>query len=644
MDNVKVSYRKNKHKGAISKDIFGNFMESGFGNQISMMWSEMFFNRSFRKVVSKKTPTWEWLGFTEDMYNENAPFWHSGYEECDWESFGDNVKIDRTLGTQTFKGKSSLHLENEGGKCGLRQNGIHLKSNKGYTLKVFGGIRGDMLISGLDGYAMSGSDGKDRTVTVSFKDKDGNVIWYRDILMTVGQKEYSFSVNVLKDCVAQFEISYEYNGGLYLSWCSLMPDDNIKGWRSDVVTALKKVNVPLMRFPGGCFVSFYDWEKSIGPRETREPMESFYWGGIEENDVGIDEFCDLAEIVGFEPHICFNMMSSTPFKARQLVEYLNAPCDVGMGRLRMLNGHKNPRNVKLFEMDNEASRKWEALEYAKECVKFAREMRLADPDIKFMMEGYNFPNRKLRAMLDIAGKDVDFLIQRNGDPEFVDEILDIIRKYNKDTGRNIRLVNTEWLAKCTTNEPFEDKEIPTNFAWSGKMENDYRKVFSFFQISWLYALNAARRLTDYMSYGDEFALASFNNCCNTWGQNIINASKDSAWLSCAGEVMSFMIKHFKDGAESFNLKTDDELVDAQKIVFDNNQGTIYLVNRDLKKKKVYIGDILNKEKDNTQAEMIFADDRLVSVKEGTDVIHRKNTDVCNGYIELEPLCVCAVEM
>lgn len=636
LNEVKITKAENQPKTPLSEYIFGNFMESGFASQISMMWSEMFYNRSFCKVTPKKAPTWEWLGFTEDMYNENAPFWHSGYEEHDWEFFGDNIKYDYTLGTQTFKGKRSLHIENKGSKCGLRQAGLHFKKDKSYTLKVFGGVRGDMLIAGLDGYAMSGAEGADRTVTLSLTDSQGNVFWQRHVTMTVGQREYSFSVCAESDCVACFELSFEYEGGLYLSWVSLMPNDNMKGWRKEVVNAIKEAGVPVMRFPGGCFVSFYDWEKSIGSRERREPMESFYWGGLEENDVGIDEFCDLAEMAGFEPHICFNMMSSTPFKARQLVEYLNAPCDVGMGRLRMLNGHKNPRGVKLFEMDNETSRKWEALEYARECVKFAREMRLADPDIEFMMEGYNFPTHKLRAMLDIAGGDINYLIQRNGDPEFVAEMLEIIRKYNKDTGRNIKLVNTEWLPKCDTYKPFEDSEIPQHFSWSGEMTNDYRKSFSFFQISWFYALNGAHRLLDYMSYGGEFALASFNNCCNTWGQNIINASKDSVWLSCAGEMTAFMKRWFKDGAMPVNMDTDDELVRAQRIDFENGQSTLYLINHSTDEKRIYIGNEFK------NGEMISADDRLVSVRENTSPIATQNVACEDGYITLKPLSICAL--
>ena len=97
-----------------------------------------------------------------------------------------------------------------------------------------------------------------------------------------------------------------------------MPDDNLGGWRADVVEKLKEASPSVVRFPGGCFVSFYNWESSIGDRDTREPQPSFYWGGLEENDVGLDEFLHLSRLVGFVPQICFNMMTSDPLRRDSL--------------------------------------------------------------------------------------------------------------------------------------------------------------------------------------------------------------------------------------------------------------------------------------------------------------------------------------
>ena len=86
----------------VDRQIFGSFIESGFGRQVTGMWSEMIHNRAFRKPVPYSVSTYAWLGIDADHYDDRAPFWHSGYEEHDWETFG-NVQMERTLGTRTYK-------------------------------------------------------------------------------------------------------------------------------------------------------------------------------------------------------------------------------------------------------------------------------------------------------------------------------------------------------------------------------------------------------------------------------------------------------------------------------------------------------------------------------------------------------------
>lgn len=228
-----------------------------------------------------------------------------------------------------------------------------------------------------------------------------------------------------------------------------------------------------------------------------------------------------------------------------MVEYLNADENVGMGRLRKLNGNPKPYGVRLFEMDNEPRRKWTALQYAHQCRAFAREMRLADDKIEMMMAAYEYPVEILREMLNICGKDIQYVIYRQGNPEFVNNVLPVIREFNKDNGTCIRLVNTEWLASCSSIEPFEDPEVPIDFKWRGKISNDYRNILGTFQISWNYALNGAHRLLDYISYGGDFALANFNNFCNTWGQNVMEATKDGAYLSCMGKCSGGLAESFR---------------------------------------------------------------------------------------------------
>jgi alpha-L-arabinofuranosidase len=292
-------------------------------------------------------------------------------------------------------------------------------------------------------------------------------------------------------------------------------------------------------------VSFYNWRNYVGPRDTRENSTSFYWGGLDDNDAAIDEFLQLCEVIDCEPQICINMMSSTPYKAAELIEYLNGDDNTSMGRYRKENGVTRNRKVRFIELDNEAGRKWTALQYAEQVVDYAKAMKAVEPDIQLMMMFYSFDygNEYFEQMLKIAGKHIDYVIHRNGSPVFVNKTLQTLRKYNKENGTDIKLTNSEWLADGNSPEPFEDKEIPQRFGWRPQLQDSYKKVLSFRQIHWFYALNGAGRLLDYLSYGGEYYLANFNNCVNTWGQNVIESSKEGAWLSPMGEVFRFFAAH-----------------------------------------------------------------------------------------------------
>ena len=611
------------------KWLLGHFIESGFGRQVSNMWAEMLYNRSFREVPEYKAPMWEWLGLSREYYNSNAPFWHNGYEEFDWEYIG-NPRVNRTLGTHTYKGMSSLMLKNthDGSICGVSQKGLHLQSKRKYKFRVFAGLRGEIDEAGLNGFG----DTIHSDVACNLQIKIGEL--QKSFPLTTVPKEFVWEFTADKNEVSTIEITFLFKGSLILSYTSLMPNDTLGGWRKDVVEKMKEVAPSVARFPGGCFVSFYDWESSIGDRDSREPQPSFYWGGLEENDVGLDEFLHLSELVGFDPQVCFNMMTSTPFKARQLVEYLNAPKDCGMGRLRMLNGRSSPYNVQLFEMDNEPGRKWTARQYAEQCVAFAQEMRLADPNIKLMLAAYSYIPETLPQILEIAGKDIDYIIYRVGNPEFVNGILSVIREYNKNNGTCITMVNTEWLPSCRSIEPFEDPNVPTDFSWKGEITNNYATIFSTHQISWNYALNGARRLLDYISYGGEFTLANFNNTCNTWGQNVIEATKDTSYLSCMGKVFAWFATWYQPSYANV-YETGNNSLYAIAISSCSEVEHIVIVNHLSSIQQVQLPD-----GEWICSGGLIGDSRLAHITEDNDCIKPYHVSTnSNNEINIDPLCI-----
>src|ERR1043166_4619701 len=106
--SIRISSRR-LSEVPIERTIFGQFIEAGFGRQTEGMWSEMLYNRSFQPIPPFSRWTWDWLGLKPEAYNSAAPFWHSGYEENDWELLAPNNSTkSRTLGTDTYKGMSSL--------------------------------------------------------------------------------------------------------------------------------------------------------------------------------------------------------------------------------------------------------------------------------------------------------------------------------------------------------------------------------------------------------------------------------------------------------------------------------------------------------------------------------------------------------
>ena len=132
------------------------------------------------------------------------------------------------------------------------------------------------------------------------------------------------------------------------------PIPNTRGTRNDVVAALRKLAVPVLRWPGGCFADEYHWRDGIGPREQRPKMINTHWGGVVENNhFGTHEFLDLCEQVGCEPYICGNVGSGTVREMQEWVEYLTSDADSPVANLRRKNGRAEPWRIRYFGIGNE---------------------------------------------------------------------------------------------------------------------------------------------------------------------------------------------------------------------------------------------------------------------------------------------------
>lgn len=163
-------------------------------------------------------------------------------------------------------------------------------------------------------------------------------------------------------------------------------------FRSNMTEEMKKVNTSIIRYPGGNFVSGYDWEDGIGPRELRPTRLELAWNSIEPNTVGTDEFLRWAKANDFDTIMCVNLGTGTEQSAARLVEYCNHPSGTTISEMRRRNGSDDPYGIKYWCLGNEMDGPWQimhhsASDYAKKAREAAKMMKWVDPTIKLVACG-----------------------------------------------------------------------------------------------------------------------------------------------------------------------------------------------------------------------------------------------------------------
>lgn len=140
--------------------------------------------------------------------------------------------------------------------------------------------------------------------------------------------------------------------GIWVGENSKIP--NIHGYRKDVVEALRKIHVPVIRWPGGCFADLYNWRDGIGPRAKRPVRINVHWGGVtDDNSFGTHEFMNFAELVGADPYVSINVGSLAPYDAAEWVEYMTSDENASLANERRKNGRAKPWQLKYLGIGNE---------------------------------------------------------------------------------------------------------------------------------------------------------------------------------------------------------------------------------------------------------------------------------------------------
>ena len=198
---------------------------------------------------------------------------------------------------------------------------------------------------------------------------------------------------------ATFRVTGTGSGAFTVGTVSLMPADNIDGFRPGPIRLLRSEHFGFMRFPGGNFISDFNWYHAVGAPDSRPPFFDHAWDTVKSNDVGLDEFMTLCRLIDTRPYITVNAGFGGAHSAAREVEYMNGSVLTRYGAMRARDGHPAPYDVKIWNIGNEPYGKWElghtsVKYYVLKNNEFARAMRRVDPSITLLASG-DMPDERI---------------------------------------------------------------------------------------------------------------------------------------------------------------------------------------------------------------------------------------------------------
>ncbi|HKQ36974.1 MAG TPA: alpha-L-arabinofuranosidase C-terminal domain-containing protein, partial [Verrucomicrobiae bacterium] len=362
------------HEGRISPKLFGNFVEL-LDDVVPSLWAELLNDRAFAGVTPCLKP----------FYYDGAPNFCD--REWDTNSSCSIPSEPRPSGSvpespnNLFHGLRSAKLSPTNFQsASLTQSGLALKS--GMTYLCSGWFRGDRKLQASIVLKTLSPTG-DWIILGRTDLPPSSPIWQKHSVEIASRGQTDRAV---------FELRVEGDGTLWATKLSCMPADNLRGWRRDVVEAIKELRPSILRWGGSvCDPGEYRWKNGIGDRDFRTPFRNKVWGRIDSNDVGIDEFCQLCELTGAEPLICVSFSDGSQ-SAADLVEYCNGSPQTTWGSKRADNGHPAPYHVKYWQVGNEIS--GDDPKYLAEFGAFSQLMKKADSKVLLMS---SYPSEKLLA-------------------------------------------------------------------------------------------------------------------------------------------------------------------------------------------------------------------------------------------------------
>ncbi len=441
---ISITVNTEETKEPISKYIYGQFIEHLGRCIYGGIWAEMLEDRKFYYPITDDFNPW---GTGSDRY------WGAGdykyLNASPWQVIGSagTVVMD-SINAYVGDHTPVIHLPGDGSIAGICQDGLAIVKGRNYT--------GRIILAG---------DNEALPISVRLVLDNGKTLSQEIKKISSDFQTYPLGFTAPSSSEkVKIEIISKGKGKFKIGTLSLMPADNIKGWREDVVALLKELDSPVYRWPGGNFVSGYNWRDGIGERDKRPPRKNPAWKGIEHNDVGIHEYMELMELIAAEPFIAVNTGLGTVEEVAEEVEYCNGSADTPMGRLRARNGHSEPFKVKWWAVGNEMYGSWQLghmplEEYVKKHNRVAEAMWNVDRSIQLV--GVGEVGQWSETMLKVCSDHMNLISEHI----YCREIPDVIehtrqlsqqikrkvsahRQYREDieglTGKDIRIAMDEW--------------------------------------------------------------------------------------------------------------------------------------------------------------------------------------------------------
>jgi alpha-N-arabinofuranosidase len=346
----------------VSKYIYGQFIEHLGRCIYGGIWAEMIEDRKFFFPI---TPAYNpYPTGRKDAKDARFPV----VGASPWQIVGPDGSV-RMVREDSFVGDHTPLIAAGGG---IRQNDLGVIKGKQYS-----------------GYVWLKAAKGSPAVTVGFSPA-GDPVKIAEVGKQYTRHPLNFTASETTD-KSSLTITVE-GGDCYVGTLSLMPADNVEGMRADTLDLLKQLNSPVYRWPGGNFVSGYDWKDGVGDRDRRPPRKNPAWTGVEHNDFGLDEFMAFCRILETEPYVAVNSGLGQVNSAVEQLQYANGTTDTPMGKWRAKNGHAKPYAVKWWGIGNEMYGGWQLghmpLEaYIKKHNQFAAAMRAEDPEITLVAVG-----------------------------------------------------------------------------------------------------------------------------------------------------------------------------------------------------------------------------------------------------------------